>query len=740
MNFRVLILLVFYDLISTSLLSQVQWIKLTQDNNFNIDDIIIKDDSGVFYAAISEHEDVFQIDLNNPGNTKYIDRYVDYPYTSIDKGKTSFFRKFNNDLVVLNGTQIPKVLIDGDFRIDSSHFNGDIPSYSFNQYGLEVDLEGNYFNNYFSSIYKYSKLYQFKGSQKVFDVGKFINYYKPIVDSINFAFCTDRFYEVYLYNTKNNEAKSIIKSSLSSTSTPIATIDGHVFIPTLNGLQHYWDYGNRFELIKIDSVSGYNYINLIYHIPNSKLLVLCENGVFYTSIDFGMSWNFADKLNRNVPLISKGGWDKLRTHINKIIVFDTSQAAMLVSNSCGYNNLYGISPKSGGWYEISLPLNQHTKSIQKLISKANRIIVRDENDCNYYWTEDNGITFNVYKWNDLPVENLISLGTDSLLSWFTQDTNLYFSTDNGNNWILMRNFQSRIFGIQHLTKNKYCLYSITSGNPYPIFTLYLSYDNGFTWIKKFENSLNLSFDVKLTEDRNSTIYIYDRFGYDRIYFSSDEALTFGLCHKYKYVSFISNIEFDENNNSILQATMNNIRGLYFERNDSFTLIKEKFQIFDYHQNGLLSTVNDQEGIFFSYNYGNDWIDISGGLDIDLNKRIPYYISNQFDSNGVLHLSSSNDGIYMTTKTLVDVLDDLTSTSKLNIYPNPTSGLIKFHLSDEISQDSKFILLNEFGQIVLEQNINSTFGTIDITAYNSNVFKLLLVHEKGILFSKLIVKL
>ena len=70
---------------------------------------------------------------------------------------------------------------------------------------------------------------------------------------------------------------------------------------------------------------------------------------------------------------------------------------------------------------------------------------------------------------------------------------------------------------------------------------------------------------------------------------------------------------------------------------------------------------------------------------------------------------------------------------MNIYPNPTNGLVNV----EFAGMERLTILNTLGQIIYDQNVSSDKETIDMTEYESGVYMLRMTTEEGVVVKRIL---
>ena len=73
-----------------------------------------------------------------------------------------------------------------------------------------------------------------------------------------------------------------------------------------------------------------------------------------------------------------------------------------------------------------------------------------------------------------------------------------------------------------------------------------------------------------------------------------------------------------------------------------------------------------------------------------------------------------------------------SANDINIYPNPTNGLVNVKVEDM----TRISVVNTMGQVVYDKDVDNENETIDMTQYESGVYMLKITTENGIAVKKI----
>ncbi len=106
----------------------------------------------------------------------------------------------------------------------------------------------------------------------------------------------------------------------------------------------------------------------------------------------------------------------------------------------------------------------------------------------------------------------------------------------------------------------------------------------------------------------------------------------------------------------------------------------------------------------------------------------YYIGFHAYSNELQYLIHLDDVSISSTPLGIDNIS-----SKISIYPNPTSGIVKF----DVEANCKVDFFDATGKLVLSENISASKNSIDLSGLNSNLFFVRITEGNNVSFTKIL---
>ncbi len=144
---------------------------------------------------------------------------------------------------------------------------------------------------------------------------------------------------------------------------------------------------------------------------------------------------------------------------------------------------------------------------------------------------------------------------------------------------------------------------------------------------------------------------------------------------------------------------------------------------------------------------NDWatgvvseVQLPSGADTATsNISVRWVLSSNLNTSGTtidpLAISKIDDIIVTGTAANVGIEEILYSSNSINIYPNPSNGIIKIVSDKSISNIE---IINQIGSVVYAKNDNLTELNIDLSAYGSGIYFIRLKDLEGLQYNKKII--
>ena len=92
-----------------------------------------------------------------------------------------------------------------------------------------------------------------------------------------------------------------------------------------------------------------------------------------------------------------------------------------------------------------------------------------------------------------------------------------------------------------------------------------------------------------------------------------------------------------------------------------------------------------------------------------------------------------DDVYLYESTNVNTLTELNI--GLDVYPNPTKGVVEFCLQDNVSVK----VINTLGEIVMQEQLDISDNKIDLSAYDKGIYYLEIISNKQKITKKIVLE-
>lgn len=736
-------------LIPFQFFAQKDWRNLTTNAVNEVNDIVM-DNEGNCYVSIMYHPLVFKIfHINGKLNFSNLGKfYTKRPFYGTHwqgNDYQSLLHYSQKGELRVNANVGFYVYKNDQFEFDTLNPDG-IPNPKFASFPdiVKQDLHGSFFNRQFNRhIYKFkSRLFLVNEQEEVFtsvngDIRDFV-----VIDSLNnYALVKSNspYLEVWKFYTHQKFKKRIIETSGTVWYSMAATNQGDIFIPGDNGLLHFSEEGTKVDFVQVDSTVPFPLRSyyVCWSLNQDILFLFTLNGI-YASYDMGKNWIRPYALNRKFP--HPEGIDYNFPRILKFLSTDTLNAYTLIQNGCNGNRiLWYMDEQEDQWKECSLDLIYPTYSIAA-VNSSKVVYANSIRDCSHYKSMD-GI-----KWDEIvnihgrPTRNLYIHDRDMLFNWepYHQDTFLYKSVDDGNNWKPVMILKWHVFGIYSLSDQELLMFTAGTNNTLDQqIRTYLSRDSGESWELKYRgpNKLPDYFNLRITLDKYGELYCwYPNFENIGVFVSRDNGINWSRTDRFKSFVQIYNIHFDQSNKAIISGKGNFGNGVFFEDEfGEFEIAPFDKSIVYYGDSDLLVGLNKNYAIEISSDLGKTWEDWTGNLPINLNERIPSFNSFYLDGDGYLYTSLNFQGIFKTLSPLVSVHD--TPVTGIEIFPNPSNDYLKIQMGGGHNLRNGKLVICEFqGREIIKQNLNVPITQVDINGLMPGMYLVHLFDQGKLLYS------
>jgi photosystem II stability/assembly factor-like uncharacterized protein len=514
-----------------------------------------------------------------------------------------------------------------------------------------------------------------------------------------------------------------------------------IILQTLNQL--YKSSDNGFTWINLNNTIGAISPTLISN--GGAIFVLGDLGL-YKSTNNGLSWTL---INNNLPdlptqLFESG--NNLYCSVNSGGTYVSSDAGVTWQQVCNFyfssflnfnNKIFGASAGVYSWANGS----QNIKNCGLGGASYTNDLFQDVN--NLYSGSDNGVYLSNNNGNtwinlnkNLPlfpkVQCITKSGSNLIIG--TKDYGIYISNDNGVNWN-QSNLGLSINGISCLNITELYTYNgrVFLGAKqnttfYNYAALFVSDNNGSSWSIV---SSGLGTNYNITSVCNFGAYTIlgakDEFSTttfnDGVYLSTDNG---------------NNWLFDGLNGAITDVTSNSnsifacIGDIVYSSSDlgntwnqyDFGAWNDQLNILTNLDNTIFTMSNN--GIYYLAN--STWINVnSSGLSGSNKKALCKNNSGDIfiGSNAVIMNLNGytviNNGVSKYTGNPVGI-EEVNDEASMKIYPNPMNSKTTFEITSELL-GLKFMLMDQFGKVLLESKIQDLFTEIDLSNYSKGVYYL-----------------
>jgi len=737
MNKYLLFLYIFITL--QDLNGQTHWKKITSDPSYLCDDFVL-DVNGNCYFSIVGYDEIYKINLQNPDSTpELLPRVVDFPFATFSHNIKLELDSGDRLLALFGfgGDYFPLKLVNDSFVLDN-------PSNSSNLFivpeQIKFNKEGDYFVNTLNEIYKYNKKWSADDWTRVFVQefqGGIIRSFFTFDSSKNYAVIDNgSSMLIYKYNYVTKASNKIVQTSnlVPDYSRILVLNNGSIFIPTISGLYRYSNDGNNLNLCLIDSVNGANQkIDDFQASIDGNQLVAMVNGLFYISTDNGDSWSVAGLFNANFP----------EGEIIKLKLLDSINAVAQVFSDCSQEKqLYFLSSFSAGWSQFNLKLNYWNYS--NLHPRPDGRIFALKNLCSIQYTEDNGTTWKYLKNRNALLRNLQFNDLGEMITWYSKDSNLIISSDKGVTWTNQFEFEGNITLLQNVGNNSFLVESTKnlSNGTFEYF-YYFSIDGGKSWQLKLSTFNKAPIGNSTTTDHSGNLVSFNISG--KVFRSTDLAESWQLDQRFADFS-VRSLQFFEGNHILINGDYKNESGSFMTTDFiNVKMLDPQYQsnntLFNsyYLGKGHFSAVAPLEGIRLSNDFGDNWVDLTNGLNLDISKRFSIFTGFAIDRENKALVSIEYDGIYQSNNPFVNVINPNNKFDKVFCSPNPTKDYISITLGDENQDAIQLQLINLLGQTVWTGSMQGDHTSIHVTSLPTGMYSLWFIKEGHLYHMEKIVK-
>ncbi|MGB5034012.1 MAG: sialidase family protein, partial [Saprospiraceae bacterium] len=476
-----------------------------------------------------------------------------------------------------------------------------------------------------------------------------------------------------------------------------------------------------FEEVKLDSALNILKVEQIGRIANGQIFVLTDKGIYINS-NLGLNhWTKLINLSLNIP-----------SKIDKIVIHDTLNAILTVTDECDYTEAYFFIPSTLDWKLVNLNIDVNTF---ESLTKDNNNILYAYHNCYFKYSEDDGVNWNFLSINGEPVEQITTNKNGDAVAAVNQK--IFILDKFSGLWKIANN---TIFKIPNL-KLKYFIKSGSElfiegalgdfDSPNAKYFLFHSSDGGMNWskINAFRKSAYYNYSGLSISVLENNTWIGHGDIVDTIVSSNDLGLTWNIDPLFENFSRARNIIQLPDNRKIICGRYKKKYGAYISStSNEYELMNSYFEnkIFDIYYIGpnfIFGNASYNDGVFFSTDLGkNITIDESGMAPNTFDQR--YYYGLLYDEEQKIYVSLGFDGLYKATKNIF--------TSSKDLRPLMHSKFLKVNFDQSELQITmvdenvdfrsiKFEILNQLGQLIKQGKFEYKSNSINIQQALSGIY-------------------
>jgi len=724
-----------------SLHAQIHWEPSSTNSAFIPEDIAL-DKNGNLYLSIKGNDLICQTNIFDSALKYNILPKVSSRFFYFDQNPISLFLDFKDTLLAFRGA-VPYRYFGTHFAKDSINRLDTNYATISTSFFMKYNLNGDLFGSFLDVIFQYKDKWKNDQSHTVYSPNTLIYNYFPFDEENNYALIGNsegNKYSVFKYNTKTKENKKIFE-----TNTPmgyrdlLVTSDGHIFAGTAAGLYHSYYDGKDFEVVLIDTALGHSSTTRVFQTKSGDALIVQVTSGFYASHDKGKTWIKLHQFNQNAPIYYNDTWEKLE-------MIDTNYAALLIRNTYKTQSLI-LTPDKGGWRKMNPPVFK-MNAFKLFKNKKNRLFSHDD-ECDWIYSDDEGNQWHLLQNNGVSIQILAIDSKDQLYNFNPTkvDRNvLYWSKDNGLSWDTNQVFPGIVQGFHSFSDGSIVLL-VNSSNNVALLPDYMYYstDQGESWVLQ-NNRFRVSKEIyRMLKSPDGTFYAFLS-GTRDIMISKDLGKTWQLDVRLQNISNLSSMFFDENGYFIFIGNVGGVSRIYrtldlvqFENitTNGPSIVQSMYS----PAPGVIVGTFSKSGVHITYDYGQTWSNITNNLDFDIANRSYRTNSILIDNNGRIFLARAYDGIYRTNTMAVAVEDPLDEQNTFFSFgPNPTEGFLNVRLNETIASiNTELELSNSLGQCILKRKNISQTEMIDLRNFASGIYYLSVKTAGGIMRTEKIIR-
>ena len=109
----------------------------------------------------------------------------------------------------------------------------------------------------------------------------------------------------------------------------------------------------------------------------------------------------------------------------------------------------------------------------------------------------------------------------------------------------------------------------------------------------------------------------------------------------------------------------------------------------------------------------------------------------FPPAGVDVDTTSSPNVYFTTDCAVNIPDEYTANSTINIYPNPSDDIINIEI--EYINNATIEIYNVSGNLIFSKELDSKVEKIDVSGFSKGIYVVKVTQDRAVNFGKVVVR-
>ena len=438
---------------------------------------------------------------------------------------------------------------------------------------------------------------------------------------------------------------------------------GDIFIAAGYALIYaHHDHPDFFYQYQVEKNTQLDNISRIETDINKNLYLFTDQGVYFSQKDT-LAWKKLQSFSQGIPQ-----WD----FIKKIVIGDSTQAVILLDKHCSPTNLSVLNHKQQRWTTLDKWID--SRDIRNFAVDKNDFILAKFYNCDdgAKISKNGGHSYQDFRIEDEAIEEVF-MNRKWTAYAISESNKVYYSENDYNNFTLMKSLpwkEQNDYILRRFSPLGSDKVLIVMNKKYIAGSskLYITSNNGASWDHRCDYCFYGVENYAFTLFNQNEIVAYTPWT-DTTWISNDLGKTWTqhpLLSKFKKYA----VEQLPNGDIFVTGSYSRKLGLYrINTKNEVSLVDPLFDggygYFNSMHYPTIVAIYDGHGVhYISKDGGVTWEDFNGGLP---KNDIDYVIVGQdfFAENGVYYRAIRNDGLYRTTKPLVNT-QDIDSKSEKNL--------------------------------------------------------------------------